>query len=197
MSQLYDALTTLERKPRYATTMNMPPARAQTARRFPMPTIVVMTLVVAGAAALTFVPRGRSTALPSPVNPGPAAAARQHTIGVLELRERARETAVFGSLGEAEEVLRQAVTLAPRDAGAWTDLGVVLVRRGQTRSGIDAFERSVALDSNNAAAHRNLAVALDRDDRPAAAAAHYRAFLTLAPQDPDRVRVEERLARLR
>jgi Flp pilus assembly protein TadD len=194
MSRLYDALNALERKAHRVTSTELPPVRAAspTRGRYRWPAIVLLAVVVAGAAALTVVPRGGTSALPSP--PAIQNVVRQPVVTAAVLRERAREAAFVGSLPQAEELLRQLVTLAPADAEAWTDLGVVLVRRTQMRGGIDAFERSIALDPNNATAHRNLAIALDKEGQATAAAVHYRAFLVLAPQHPDRARVESRLA---
>jgi Tetratricopeptide repeat len=194
MSRLYDALNALERKAQRVTSTELPPVRAvsSTRRRYRWPAIALLAVVVAGAAAVTVVPRGGTSALP----PSPAIqnVVRQPVVTAAVLRERAREAAFVGSLPQAEELLRQLVTLAPADAEAWTDLGVVLVRRTQTRRGIDAFERSIALDPNDATAHRNLAIALDKEGQATAAAVHYRVFLALAPQHPDRARVESRLA---
>jgi tetratricopeptide (TPR) repeat protein len=205
MSRLYDALNSLERKAQRPTSADVPPLRATppTRRRYRWPAIAVLGLVLAGTAALTVVPRGGSSALPSSppiqstVRRPTETTVRQPTVSVAALRERAREAAFLGSLQQAEDLFRQIVTLAPADADAWTDLGVVLVRRAQTRRGIEAFERSVALDPNNAPAHRNLAIALDREGQATAAAVHYRAFLALAPQHPDRARVEARLTGVR
>src|SRR5207245_1586382 len=58
-----------------------------------------------------------------------------------ELRDRAREATVLGSLARAEELLQRAVALDPADASVWNDLGVVLVRRGQHPRGIEAIQR--------------------------------------------------------
>jgi tetratricopeptide (TPR) repeat protein len=205
MSRLYDALNSLERKAQRPASADVPPLRATppTRRRYRWPAIAVLGLVLAGTAALTVVPRGRLSALPSSppiqntVRQPTETTVRQPTASVAALRERAREAAFLGSLQQAEELSRQIVTLAPADADAWTDLGVVLVRRAQTRRGIEAFERSIALNPNNAPAHRNLAIALDREGQATAAAVHYRAFLALAPQHPDRARVEARLTGVR
>src|SRR2546422_206879 len=98
-----------------------------------------------------------------------------------------------GSPAGAGGLLAGAVPPAPADASVWNDLGVVLVRRGQHPRGIEAIQRSLALDSQNAEAHRNLAVALEQDGQTLGAAAHYRAFLALAPGHPDRAQIEQRL----
>jgi len=110
-----------------------------------------------------------------------------------ELRERAREATVLGSLARAEALLERALALEPADAAAWNDLGVVLVRRRQHRRGIEAIQRSLALDPKHAEAHLNLAVALEQDGQTLGAAVHYRAFLALVPEHPDRAQIEQRL----
>jgi Flp pilus assembly protein TadD len=112
----------------------------------------------------------------------------------LDLRRRAREVASLGLLEEAERLLERAIAIAAHDALIWNDLGVIRVRRGEIRRGIEAFERGLALDAGSAEIHRNLGVALDRVGRPGKAATHYRAFLVLAPEHPDRALVERRLA---
>jgi cytochrome c-type biogenesis protein CcmH/NrfG len=203
MSRLHEALTALERKAPSPATADVSPVRPETRRRRRPAVIIGIAMVVAAAVTLTIVPRARSTAYPTasmPPAPDPPPAPTSsvgdtRTIRVADLRARARDEAILGGLDHAEALLRQAIALAPSDAEAWTDLGVVLVRRGQTRAGIEAFQHSIALDPKSVAAHRNLAVALERDGQTATAVTHYRAFLTFAPPEhPDRVRVEQRLA---
>src|SRR5439155_22420 len=112
-----------------------------------------------------------SVMLSAPATPSPSAPAvpplpsLQHPEPLLapELRERAREATVLGSLARAEALLERALALEPADAAAWNDLGVVLVRRRQHRRGIEAIQRSLALDPKHAEAHLNLAVALEQD----------------------------------
>jgi len=70
----------------------------------------------------------------------------------------------------------------------------VLVREGDTARGVDAFRQAVRLAPTHAEAHRNLAVALDRQGKPQDAAAHYRAFLSLSGErHPSRDDVIRRL----
>ena len=64
------------------------------------------------------------------------------------------------------------------DAEAWNSLGVVLVRAGDTGKGIECFRRALRAVPTHSEAHRNLAVALDRQGRTAEATRHYRAFLS-------------------
>ena len=74
-------------------------------------------------------------------------------------------------------------------------VGVVLVWDGETARGVDAFREALRLQPNHAEAHRNLAVALDRQGRAAEAISHYRLFLRLSSEG-DRARddVRRRLA---
>jgi tetratricopeptide (TPR) repeat protein len=111
-----------------------------------------------------------------------------------DLRARAREAVGVGLLDEAERLLERAVALSPEDSAIWNDLGVVRIRREHTIEGIEAFERGLSLDPDNADLHRNLAAAFDRSGQAAKAIRHYRAFLAAAPTHPDRARVEQRLA---
>src|SRR2546422_11340016 len=75
----------------------------------------------------------------------------------------------------------------------YTTLFRSLVRRRQHRRGIEAIQRSLALDPKHAEAHLNLAVALEQDGQTLGAAVHYRAFLALVPEHPDRAQIEQRL----
>jgi tetratricopeptide (TPR) repeat protein len=196
MSRLHDALNALERKAHRVTSTELSPVRvvSSTRGRYRWPAIALLAVVVAGAAVLTVVPRGGTNALPS--SPPIQNVVRQPVVTAAVLRERAREAVFFGSLEQAEELLRHAVKIDPADAVTWNDLGVVLVRRGHRRRGIEAFERSVAIDVKRADAHRNLAIALDADGQIETAAEHYRTLLTLVPDHPDRVRIGQRLKRL-
>lgn len=194
MSRLYDALTALERKrpgPN-ATPIALVSRQAPSRRRWAA--ITIASVALAGAGALTVLPRDRSTAAPPATLNG---APRAEPVRAPALHERARQAALLGVLDEAETLLEQVIKLTPADAVVWNDLGVVKVRRAQLARAIEAFERSVALNGSYAVAHRNLAVALEQAGRGSEAAAHYRTFLTLSPDDPDRERVSQRLARLR
>ncbi len=194
MSRLYDALTALERKrpgPN-AAPIALVSRPAPVRRRWVV--IAIASVALAGAAVITVLPRDRSTAAPpARLNSPP----RVEPVRAPALHERARQAALLGMLDEAETLLEQVIKLTPADAVVWNDLGVVRVRRAQLVRAIEAFERSVALNANYAVAHRNLAVALEQAGKGSEAAAHYRAFLTLSPDDPDRERVSQRLARLR
>ena len=194
MSRLYDALMALERKrpgPN-ATPVSLVSRDAPARRRWAA--ITIASVVLAGAGAVTVLPRDRSTAAPPTALNSPP---RAEPVRAPALHERARQAALVGLLDEAETLLEQAIKLSPADAVAWNDLGVVMVRRARLARAIEAFERSVAANASYAVAQRNLAVALERAGRSTEATAHYRAFLALSPDDPDRERVTQRLARLR
>ena len=192
MSRLYDALSAVEQRAQVLARTDFPPFHAEGRVRRRRLVIGLCAVGVFGAAGLTVMVR--SPSMPSrPAPLGSPSAPLPEPLHVQELRERAREATVLGSLARAEELLQRAVALDPADASAWNDLGVVLVRRGQLPRGIEAIQRSLALDPQNAEAHRNLAVALERDGQTLGAAAHYRAFLALAPGHPDRAQIEQRL----
>ena len=201
MSRLYDALTAIEeRAPSVVPQADLPrmagaPTSARRRRALVAAAIGVAAAVSVGV-VLKVVSKPPLAPLPRQVKPAVttvAPMAAPETVKVADIRARARAAAARNELEEAQELLEGAVALFPTQAESWNDLGVVRVGRGQLTRGIEAFERAISLQPSNAEAHRNLAVALDRGGEPAAAAQHYRAFLTLAPQHPDRAAVERRL----
>ena len=194
MSRLYEALAAIEQRAQVLARIDFPSFHVEGRARRRRSVIAVSAVAVLGAAGLAVTVRAPSIPPPSAplVSPLPSAPPPE-PLRAPELRDRAREATVLGSLARAEELLQRAVALDPADASVWNDLGVVLVRRGQHRRGIEAIQRSLALDSQNAEAHRNLAVALEQDGQALGAAAHYRAFLALAPGHPDRAQIEQRL----
>ena len=195
MSRLYEALTAIERKARVLARTDLPRFHAETRARPRRLVLALGAVVMLGAVGLPITLLAPPTPLPSapPVAPLPSTQRPEPLRAAAELRERAREATVLGSLARAEELLEHAVALDPSDPPAWNDLGVVLVRRGQYRRGIEALQRGLALDPKHAEAHRNLAVALDRDGQTLTAAVHYREFLALAPEHPDRALIEQHL----
>ena len=191
MSRLYEALAAMEQRAQVLARTNFPRLQSEGRARRRRSVFALCAVGVLGAAGLTVTVRAPSPTAPlvSPLPSDPP----PEPLRASELRDRAREATVLGSLARAEELLQRAVALDPADASVWNDLGVVLVRRGQHPRGIEAIQRSLALDSQNAEAHRNLAVALEQDGQALGAAAHYRAFLALAPGHPDRAQIEQRL----
>lgn len=195
MSRLYEALAAIERKPHVLARTDLPRFEGGLRARRRRSVVALGAVAVFGGVGLTAVLHAPSAPLPwAPPGPALPSVQRSESLRASELSERAREATVLGSLARAEELLERAVALEPTDAAAWNDLGVVLVRRGQRGRGIEAIQRSLALDAKQAEVHRNLAVALEQDGQTLGAAAHYRAFLALAPEHPDRAWIEQRLA---
>jgi tetratricopeptide (TPR) repeat protein len=72
---------------------------------------------------------------------------------------QARARLADGSLAEAEAALLDLRTRHPYSTTVLYDLGVLYIRRGAFREGIDTLERAVAIDPFFAAAHHELALA--------------------------------------
>jgi predicted O-linked N-acetylglucosamine transferase (SPINDLY family) len=92
----------------------------------------------------------------------------------LELRKQ-------GDLAAAERALRGALTKAPRDAIAATNLAIVLLERNQGAAGVSLLEQAIAWDPQCAAAHYNFANVLRMSGRFNEAIAHYGAAAQLVP----------------
>ncbi|WP_085835902.1 tetratricopeptide repeat protein [Aquimixticola soesokkakensis] len=73
----------------------------------------------------------------------------------------------LGRLGQAEEVLRRAITVDETFVPAWNNLGVVLAEQGQWGEAERVFRTAYALDSGESAEIReNLRLALANLDDP-------------------------------
>ena len=69
----------------------------------------------------------------------------------------------LGRLGQAEDLLRQAVEADPAFAPAWNNLGVLLMEQGRVGEASETFRRAYAADSGNSDTIRdNLRLALAR-----------------------------------
>ena len=67
----------------------------------------------------------------------------------------------LGRLGQSEELLRRTVKAAPEWAGAWNNLGVVLMERGKFNEAEQIFRKAYALDNGQSDSIRdNLRFAL-------------------------------------
>ncbi len=62
-------------------------------------------------------------------------------------------------LDEAIQLTQTATQRAPEVALGWYNLGLMLRKKGEIASALDAYGRALALDPNNAACHQNHAVA--------------------------------------
>jgi tetratricopeptide (TPR) repeat protein len=78
-------------------------------------------------------------------------------------------------------VYRRYVAAVPRDAGAWTNLGIAALATGRSDEGIDALRRAVALQPQAARSHVNLASALADAGRMGEATSHAAEAARLAP----------------
>lgn len=73
----------------------------------------------------------------------------------------------LGRLGQAEDLLRRAVTDAPEWPGAWNNLGVVLMERGKTAEAEQIFRKAYALDNGESDSIRdNLRLTLAKLENP-------------------------------
>jgi protein O-GlcNAc transferase len=89
---------------------------------------------------------------------------------------------VKGRLTEAERAYRQAVTLAPTDAAAWSNLGCTLWKLDRLTEAEACFVRAITLRSNFAEAHNNLGGVLEAMGRLAEAKVQYRAAISNDPK---------------
>ncbi|HIJ63628.1 MAG TPA: tetratricopeptide repeat protein [Rhodospirillaceae bacterium] len=77
-----------------------------------------------------------------------------------------------GQTGEAISVLRDLVETAPSDAGAWEQLGTLLLRQGRFAESLAALQRAVAEDDGRASAHMRIFSVAQILDQPDLALAH-------------------------
>lgn len=79
-----------------------------------------------------------------------------------ELSALARGLSAVGKPKEALEAVRQLVKIEPEIAGHWTEMGRLLLDRGDDEAAIAALERSLALDETRSPAWNNFGLALTR-----------------------------------
>jgi Flp pilus assembly protein TadD len=97
------------------------------------------------------------------------------------------ELLATGRLDAAIEVLRRRLAAAPRGARVHeihNDLGVALMRKGETAGAVEAFQRSLALEPAQPRALANLGSALLTLDRNDEAGRHFQEALRLDPGYP-------------
>lgn len=85
----------------------------------------------------------------------------------------------LGRLGQAEDILRQAIKEDERFVPAWNNLGVTLMEQGKVAEARNVFQSAYALDSGNSDEIRdNLRLAIAKLEQPAydAAADNNNAF---------------------
>jgi Tfp pilus assembly protein PilF len=77
----------------------------------------------------------------------------------LEFYERSQESLAKGDSAKAEAELRQAIAAYNPFSQAWSDLGVLLEKKGDQKGAIDAFKNAVRFDNESTAAILNLGCA--------------------------------------
>jgi tetratricopeptide (TPR) repeat protein len=87
--------------------------------------------------------------------------------------------------GEAEACYRRALSLAPDDAAAYLNLGVLLGELGRDTEAIELYRAGLEHCAGEALMHFNLAVALEDLARHAEAIEAYEACLKVAPELAD------------
>lgn len=99
----------------------------------------------------------------------------------LEFPHFARGVALLrvGRFDDAVEELTDALKLNDKNAAAWHTLGLIAIKRGQREQAKQNFLKAVALDTNCAEAHFNLAVIFATEATPQydAARRHYKAAI--------------------
>ncbi len=103
---------------------------------------------------------------------------------LLELRqqyETAQEFERDGNWDEAEKAWRAVLSLAPNDARAWTNLGVVLNRRNRSSEAIEAWNRAIAIDPKLPGAYLNLGLSLVKAGNYSNAIPPLRRVITIEP----------------
>ena len=89
-------------------------------------------------------------ALVSPLSPRLTLAARLNLAALLLLQ---------GQLEDAEQLCRQATTVAPEIGLGWYNLGLIRRRRGDIGGALAAYRQAASLSPDHAETHQNLAVA--------------------------------------
>jgi len=89
-------------------------------------------------------------ALVSPLSPRLTLAARLNLAALLLLQ---------GQLEDAEQLCRQATTVAPEIGLGWYNLGLIRRRRGDIGGALEAYRQAASLSPDHAETHQNLAVA--------------------------------------
>jgi Flp pilus assembly protein TadD len=88
-----------------------------------------------------------------------------------------------GRVERAEQCLRRAAELNPKDANIPVALGVALGRLGRCDEAVDVLRTAVSRDERNPWAHRNLGAMLLQAKQTAESIPHYQAATRLLPND--------------
>ncbi len=94
---------------------------------------------------------------------------------------------------EALSLTDASLKYSPKDANLLVDRGLLALRRGHPDQAVDSWERAIAVDPGQLAAHLYLANELDHEGKAQAAAGHYEMFLNAVARQPvDNVRRRRR-----
>jgi len=85
---------------------------------------------------------------------------------------------------EAFNLTQSSLIYAPKDPNLLIDRGLLALRRGDSNQAIDDWERAIEIDPAQVLAHLYLADELDRENKPQAAVAHYKAYLNKIAREP-------------
>ena len=88
-----------------------------------------------------------------------------------------------GRFQEAADAFGQAVGVAPESVDARANLGLALLRLGDTEDAVEQFESVLRLDAGNAVARASLGMVMARQGRDPEAADHLRVAFERAPDD--------------
>lgn len=110
---------------------------------------------------------------------------------------RSAIAAVDGNRQEALDAANRAVSLAGDNFHAQYQLGLVKVVADDFHGAAEALERATQIDDGDAYAHYYAGVAFNKIKRLDKMTEHFRAFVQLAPEAPERPQVEAILRTLR
>ncbi len=95
-----------------------------------------------------------------------------------------------GNLRTAEKAYKRAISLSPEDPRYYNNLGEIYRREGKYKKAEIYFKKALSLYPGYAVAHYNLGILFDQAlDKPELAVYHYKEYLKLSPDAPDREKV--------
>jgi tetratricopeptide (TPR) repeat protein len=102
-----------------------------------------------------------------------------------------------GDNDKALDAANRAVELGPDDFHTHYQLGLVDILRNDFTGAAAAFQRATEINPDDAYAHYYAGIAYNKTRKIDKMASHFRSFLTLAPDAPERGQVEQILRTLR
>ena len=207
MSRLTEALSGMDERPfrvfPEGGILNLPPPATPRRRWRAIPAMVVLAVAALAIGTALWLAAVTPVTTPTPVSGlEPSSAPSPLPLKGDELFRvtmgQGIDAARRGALHDARRLFERALELNGASAEGWNNLGVVLIRQGDTAAGIAAFRDALRLNPTHAEAHRNLAVALEHQDQPLEATRHYLFFLSLSQQGhPERAEIRRRLGTAR